>query len=84
MNKEIEKEFDKRFVRSDGLMDKYVNAHDFEKIQSTAEAIKSFIDTHFIAKKDAEEAIDEHIKKWDNEFSASRKECLQDLKDKLL
>ena len=36
-----EDEFDRRFVRSDGLMDKYVYKDD--EVYTTAEAIKEFI-----------------------------------------
>ena len=41
--KQIMEEFDKKFVRDDGLMDKYHNEWDIENIQTTAEAIKSFL-----------------------------------------
>lgn len=41
--KEVNQEFDEKFVRDDGLMNKYQNEGDIESIETTAESIKSHI-----------------------------------------
>lgn len=56
----------------------YLDIHENDE-----EKIKSFIKEHYISFNDLEEIIREHIKKWDNNHSASRKECLEDLMKRL-
>lgn len=68
-----EKEFDEKFVRSDGLMDKYQNEWDEESIQTTAEAIKDFIKNLLTTER---ERVREGIRNLDNDQYYEKQDIL--------
>ena len=79
MNKDIEKKFDEAY---------YVQFSDGKRTAiEHASSIKAFITTHYIARSDLEEAIEEMIVSGDGistVYVQGWDKALQDLKDKLL
>ncbi len=80
MNKEIEKEFDE-MISSEEIED-YIYTADCH--QTNWDLVKTFIDTHFIAKKDLKNTVVSLKYSPDCMNCGCNQVHLQDLKDKLL